>query len=138
MPPPPPVANDIAGQKPKHILIVDDDPQILKLIEDILEDYRVTSILDPHEAIRILADSRHDIKLVISDYKMPEMTGLDLYRQLKTLSGAARQSIHFFIVTGTHSKSIEEEALRLGVDAFLYKPFMPDFLLAKVKNIMGA
>ena len=118
-------------------MIVDDDPQILKLTEDILEDYRVTSVLDPHEAIRILADVRHDIKLVISDYKMPEMTGLDLYRQLKTLSGAALPSVHFFIVTGTLSKSLEEEALQLGIDAFLKKPFMPDSLLAKVRNIMG-
>ncbi|MCX6064163.1 MAG: response regulator, partial [Chloroflexi bacterium] len=114
------------------ILVVDDDDIALVVARKILENdhYEVVSADDGQTALDILRLG--EIKIVVSDWNMPNVTGLDLCSQIRSFSSAGY--IYIILVTARSSKEDMLEGLSAGADDFISKPFEPAELLVRVRN----
>jgi DNA-binding NarL/FixJ family response regulator len=119
----------------KRLLIVDDEPNLLRALEAYLgaEGFEITTARSGAEALVKLAQTLPD--LIISDIRMPGMSGYELARQLRDSSRTALVPIVFLTAKGESEDRIE--GFRAGVDAYLTKPFIPGELLAVVNNILS-
>jgi putative two-component system response regulator len=113
------------------ILIVDDDDIALCMLKDMLEKagYEVETASDGRQAIELLEHGSS--RLVISDWEMPEMNGLELCE-------AVRSSVHLgyvylILLTAHNSREHVIQGLSAGADDFVGKPFDPDELLVRVR-----
>jgi len=110
------------------ILVVDDDTEILEMLRRILEleGFDVATATDGRSALTTLEDSGPD--LVILDIIMPELDGfqfLDITRQ--------RSNVPVIMLTGKCEAESLRDALALGADDYVKKPFNPRELLARVR-----
>ena len=107
--------------KKLKILFVDDDPMSREVMQSILEKYEFEVMVcnDGMEAKEAIDHNHMD--LIISDYKMPNMDGLQL---LKVLREEGRD-IPFILITGYGSIDSTMEAIKLGTVEYLTKPFDP-------------
>jgi two-component system NtrC family sensor kinase len=122
-PPPPPPAQG----KGRKVLIVDDEVDILNLASNILvrQDFRVQTALDGESALRHLAADRFD--LIISDWKMPGLSGQQLFERLLEIDAKAAGRMVF--MTGDVLSEKTEKFLREHGKTCLTKPFsVADFL----------
>jgi two-component system cell cycle response regulator DivK len=108
------------------ILIVDDNPQNLKLAKVILvaEGYEVKTAVDAEDALSILAWFRP--LLILMDLQLPRMDGLELTRQIK--ANPARRGMIIIALTAYAMKGDEEKALAAGCDGYMSKPIDIDAL----------
>lgn len=108
-----------------NILVVDDNPSVTTTLKDILiaKGYAVHAAYSGREALKVMDDHRIDVTL--TDVRMPDMNGVELYRQIrKTNSGAI-----IFLMTAYAADDIIQDGLQEGVQAVLTKPLDIDFLL---------
>ncbi len=117
----------MAGEK---ILVVDDEDMIRDLCFHILssEGYQVTTAQNGVAALEEL--TRGDLDLLITDIKMPEMDGLELFERVKQLN----QDIVTIFITGHGTLDTAIESLMRGVDGFVLKPFTQEELLGAVER----
>jgi DNA-binding NtrC family response regulator len=120
---------------PRTILVVDDDSDIRSLIRTFLEHegYRVHTCEDADRAVHIFRRSPN-IDLLITDFSMPERSGMHLAREIKSM----RPSLPVLIVSGLIMASVELEQMRIRNWNFLPKPFSLPQLLAEVHRILGS
>ena len=120
---------------PKRLLVVDDEPNLLRAVAACLraENYDVNTARSGHEALMRLAESVPD--LIISDIRMPGMDGYKLARQLRASQRTALVPIVF--LTAKDETADRIEGFRAGIDAYLTKPFEPDELIAVVNGILN-
>lgn len=118
----------------KRLLVVDDDPGLLRAVAETLraEGYEITTARRGAEALACVAQSLPD--LIVSDIRMPGMDGYELVRNLR--SSARTKLIPIVFLTAKDETSDRIAGFRSGVDAYLTKPFEPDELLAVVANIL--
>jgi two-component system, NtrC family, sensor kinase len=128
------------ADKPTHILVVDDEPEIAESLADFLtkkEDYQVTLAGDGQEAIRFLQQtvgSETEIDLVLLDMRMPVMSGLDVLAWIRSHPDLRYTRVVLLTAAaGSHEKV---EALSAGADDYITKPYYPQELLARVKTIL--
>jgi two-component system, NtrC family, sensor kinase len=128
------------ADKPTHILVVDDEPEIAESLADFLTktgDYRVTLVGDGQEAIRFLQQtvgSETEIDLVLLDMRMPVMSGLDVLAWIRSHPDLRYTRVVLLTAAaGSHEKV---EALSAGADDYITKPYYPQELLARVKTIL--
>lgn len=102
------------------ILIVDDNPQNLKLARVVLaaEGYAVQTARDAEEALRLLESAMP--ALILMDLQLPRMDGLELTRRLK--ADAARRHIIVIALTAYAMKGDDRKAFAAGCDAYMSKP----------------
>ena len=113
------------------VLVVDDTPQNLSLMSDLLEDlYAVKLAPSGARALKIALAKPPD--LILLDIMMPEMDGYEVCRQLKA-NDATRDIPVIFVTAMTESES-EETGLNLGAVDYLTKPINPAIVLARVRN----
>lgn len=117
----------------KHILIADDELNMLQSLEFILEvaGYKVTAVQDGREALEkiiALKDSSEAIQLLITDIQMPELSGIELIDTLKRLN----IDLPVFVITAYGNKELREELKRKGCFEFLDKPFDDEQLVERV------
>jgi putative two-component system response regulator len=105
------------------ILVVDDDALCRDALSEVLRrcGYEVVTASDGHEALRILAET--DCRMVISDWVMPEMSGLALCRAIR--QGKSRHYVYIILLTERESPRDMIEGLNAGADDFMSKPFRP-------------
>jgi CheY-like chemotaxis protein len=117
------------------ILVVDDNPQNLKLARVLLrsEGYRVETAVDAEEALRVL-DS-FEPRLVLMDLQLPGMDGLELTRRLK--ADPARRHILVVALTAYAMKGDEEKALAAGCDDYVPKPIDTRALPARIERLLA-
>jgi two-component system cell cycle response regulator DivK len=110
----------------ERILIVDDNPQNLKLARVILvaAGYEVRTAADAEEAIEAL--STFVPRLILMDLQLPGMDGLELTRRLK--ADSARSHIVILALTAYAMKGDEEKARAAGCDGYITKPIDTDAL----------
>jgi two-component system, cell cycle response regulator DivK len=108
------------------VLIVDDNPQNLKLAKVILaaEGYDVTTAIDAEDALRILESLTP--RLILMDIQLPRMDGLELTRRLK--ADPARREIVIIALTAYAMKGDDEKAFAAGCDGYMSKPIDIDAL----------
>ena len=111
-----------------NILVVDDEPQITRVLKTTLssQGYGVRTASDGDEAVQLMRDWSPD--LIITDLRMPNMSGLDLCRHVRTKS---RVPIIVLSVKGEERAKVE--ALDAGADDYVTKPFGVNELLARVR-----
>jgi diguanylate cyclase (GGDEF)-like protein len=127
--------NEVEGKKTRErILIVDDDPVILKKLRHIITSagYRVSSAINGKEAIDRMKEEVPD--LIISDIMMPEMDGYEFCRHVR--SHPATALLPFIFLTAKDKIDDRIEGIRLGADAYLTKAFHPSELLATVRTAL--
>jgi len=112
------------------ILIVDDEPLFADMIKMILttSNYQVDMAENVKEAMEYLQKDNEAYFLVLTDYNMPEETGIDLLKSVKKLYPL----LEVIIITGDGSEDIAIQALRLGAMDYIHKPIIRDELLAQV------
>jgi two-component system OmpR family response regulator len=115
----------------EHILIVDDEPAILDLVQDYLEaqGFRVSTALDGVEMDAVLGEG--SVELVLLDLTLPGDDGLTLARRLRDTSG-----VGIIMLTSRAELSDRVIGLETGADDYLPKPFHLRELLARVKSVM--
>jgi CheY-like chemotaxis protein len=105
--------------EPKNrILIVEDDEEMRALLRDMIEDggYEIASVNNGSEAFRKLAKESFD--LIITDVRMPGLTGLDILPGIKKLQPNAP----IIVITAFGSEEVQRKAFEKGADAYLEKP----------------
>jgi two-component system, OmpR family, response regulator len=114
-----------------HILAVDDDPSVLKMISDYLSDneMRVTALPSGRGIAELMA--REMIDLVVLDLRLPGEDGMQIARQLREQSG-----IPIIMLTGRKDEADRVMGLELGADDYLTKPFSPRELLARIRSLL--
>jgi len=118
-----------------RLVIIDDHADVLELLHYNLtrEAYEVKDFLNPVDALQYI--TRENTDLVITDWVLPEMDGLELCRQLKR--SPATQAIPVVMVTGRNDEIDVVTALELGAEEYIVKPFRILELLTRVKKILG-
>ena len=116
-----------------RILIVDDAGPVVVLCVNVLQalGYAVKGANRGETAVELLRKERFD--LMVLDYKMPGMTGFDVYQQAKAL----HPDLAVVLVTGHGSPEVVTEANRLGFDSILLKPFTSDELRGTVEKVLA-
>ena len=128
------------ADKPTHILVVDDEPEIAESLADFLtkkEDYRISLAGDGQEAVRFLqktVGSETEIDLVLLDMRMPVMSGLDVLAWIR--SHPDLRYTRVVLLTAAAGSNEKVEALSAGADDYITKPYYPQELLARVKTIL--
>ncbi len=119
-----------------HILYLDDDELITFLMKRLLEKkhYRVSVFVDASEALRVFCRDPAQFDLVISDYNMPGMSGLDFARAVKARS----KQTPVAITSGHIHDSLRTEAPAAGVNELIYKPDTVEELFAAVDRLATA
>jgi len=121
------------SDKKEHILVVDDAPQTLEVIQRnlTLQDYVVYTAPGVEEAIRILESTLID--LVITDLKMPKISGLDLIRHVRENF----KNTEVMMITGYATIEGAVKAVKIGAEEFLAKPFTDEELISAVKRALN-
>jgi len=120
-------------EKKTKILIVDDDPLILESLKDTLEIEGFEPFLSSkvYEGIEII--KKEKIDLVITDIKMPEVSGIEFLRMIREIS----LDIPVIIITGFASLDTAIEAIREGAYDYIIKPFEVEKLIAIIKRALN-
>lgn len=114
------------------ILVVDDESRIRKIIRDFLvrEGYVVCEAEDGEAALDIFC-SNNDIDLIIMDVMMPKMDGWQLCKEVRKLS-----KVPILMLTAKSEEQDELKGFELGVDEYIFKPFSPKILTARVNALL--
>mgnify|MGYP000074442842 FL=1 len=127
------VVVDIPRNGKMTVLVVEDNKDMRDYIRSILvEYYNVLEASQGEEALAILRTSNVDF--IISDLMMPVMDGMELSRRVK--SNFAISHIPFLMLTAKTSDEARLGSYKMGVDAFLLKPFDENMLLTRIANIL--
>lgn len=115
----------------RHLLVVDDDPDITQLLHDFLarQGFRVSTAADGVAMRRVLAS--WDIDLIVLDVMLPGEDGISLCRDLRRVS-----QIPIVMLTAAGDETDRIVGLEVGADDYLVKPFSPRELLARVRAIL--
>jgi two-component system KDP operon response regulator KdpE len=119
----------IPGSSPLKILVVDDEPAIVRFLRTGLtgHGYTVLTAGTGRAALEIL--ERDSPNLMVLDLGLPDMDGLDIIIQLR----ATRSMIPIIVLSSRGEERSKVEALELGADDYLVKPFGMDELIARVR-----
>lgn len=119
-----------------RIMVVDDMSTSRGLITQALDAFGVRSISTAEngkEALKLLAT--YPVHLVISDYNMPEMDGLQLLHHLR--SQPKTKGVGFVLITGRAEQQIIDHGKKLGMNNYLKKPFEPASLRNCIEAVVG-
>lgn len=117
------------------ILVVDDEPQIVRLLASRLKahNYDITAAYDGYQCIKVAREEKPD--LIILDIKMPAGGGVHAFESLRALPETMLIPVIF--ITAHPSEEIQNQVLEMGAEDFVAKPFEADDLIAKVKKALG-
>ena len=103
-----------------RVMVIDDEPDIATILQSILSNfgYRVTAFTDGRAALDRISSSPGDFDLIITDYTMPQITGLEIARHLKNIG----IEIPVILTSGYIGKEIEAAARNVGVRILITKP----------------
>ena len=118
----------------KKILIADDEAHILHVVTMKLSNagYKVITAMDGEEALELCQSEMPD--LLITDYQMPYLTGLELCKHLREDERTARIPVLMLTARGFNIES--HEMAKAGIDDVISKPFSPREILRKVENLI--
>jgi len=118
------------------ILVVDDDPNVQRLLQYTLkqEGYEVVSAVDGAEGFRLWASELPD--LILLDVMLPKLDGYQVAQKIRAEEG---EGSHIPIIMLTAEREVEQKVrgLRAGADDYLIKPFHPAELLARIKSLLA-
>ncbi|WP_107667721.1 PleD family two-component system response regulator [Cyanothece sp. BG0011] len=122
----------------KKILIVDDEPNIIILMEQILEELEDKGVLlltakDGKKALEVIKKEEPD--LVFLDVMIPHISGLEVCKIVKDNNHLSH--VYIILLTARGQSFDEENGMEAGADLYITKPFRPKEILLKSKSILG-
>ncbi len=116
------------------VMLVDDDRQLLLLGQELLEyfGYRVLSAQNAAEALQIFTNCNRQVDLVILDYCLPGLPGLDLVAKIRHLA----PQVKIIIASGFLTPAENQVLLQAGVDAVINKPFRAGELQDIIQRVL--
>jgi two-component system, chemotaxis family, chemotaxis protein CheY len=118
-----------------RVMIVDDQQDMRALVRHMLTELGINQVFeasDGRQALMFIDDALDLIDLVISDWNMPAMSGVEVLRQLRTVN----REMPFLMVTSRNDITSVKEAKASGVTAYISKPFSLTELESKIRAIM--
>ncbi|OPL15969.1 MAG: histidine kinase [delta proteobacterium MLS_D] len=120
--------------KAGKVLVVDDFSTMRKVIRNLLKQLGYENIVEAEDGVAALEVLRSQkIDFVISDWNMPNMSGLELLKQVRADGSLSKTP--FLMVTAETLKDNVVEAVKAGVDNYIVKPFTADVLSEKIGQI---
>jgi DNA-binding response OmpR family regulator len=119
-----------------HVLVADDEPHIGRIIKMKLEQgpFDVTLAYDGREALETM-EADPEIALVLLDVMMPHINGLDVLARLR--EDDRWRSVPCIVLTAAGQEQHHQQAMALGANEFLTKPFSPKKLYARAAELTG-
>lgn len=118
------------------VLVVDDFATMRRIVRNILKQLGFTNIVEADDGTTALEIMKTDkIDLVLCDWNMPKVSGLDLLKQMKADSDL--KNIPFLMITAEAQKQNIIEAVKTGVSNYIVKPFTADTIAEKLKKVFG-
>ncbi len=118
------------------ILVVDDFATMRRIVKGNLKQLGFSKIVEAEDGRIALEElKKNKIDLIISDWNMPNMNGLELLKAVK--GDESFKKIPFVMVTAEGQKSNVMEAVKAGVSNYVVKPFTPETLEEKLKKVLG-
>jgi two-component system alkaline phosphatase synthesis response regulator PhoP len=122
----------------QKIVIADDEPHIRMLIQQALEDLEdegvaIFTACDGEEALRLIEAERPG--LVFLDVAMPKISGFDVCQSIKNLP--ASEDMYVVLLTAKGQEADRDRGKAVGANIYMTKPFDPDELLKKAREVLG-
>ena len=118
------------------VMVVDDQASMRAMIRRALQDFGFKDVRDKASGPEALSAVRSDrVHLIISDFNMPEMDGLQLLEQVR--GDPVIGKTVFIMLTGSSDRELVQKAAALGVNNYLVKPFAPAVLKEKIERVFG-
>ncbi len=126
----------LTGDQHQHVVIIDDQATgrtiLERVVQNISPNITQSSYADPHEALRACRKRPPD--LLITDYRMPILNGIEVIREFRKIPGCTETPI--VVVTIVEDKNIRYEALEAGATDFLNRPFDHYECQARCRNLL--
>ena len=121
----------------KKIFVVDDEPHIRTLLEQLLEE------LEDFAEIEVAKDGRQGLDLALDvepdliflDIMMPRMNGYEVCAKIR--AGLKKHRPHIILLSAKGQMIDREQGLEVGADEYITKPFDPDMILGRVEEVLG-
>ena len=120
--------------KDLSVLVVDDEGSVTRLVRMMLTDLGVAQVFtakDGREALDFLGDFDDMIDVIICDWNMPRVSGLNLLQQIRTVD----PDVPFLMLTGRADADSVKAARDVGVTGYMLKPFSAEQLHAKLNTV---
>ena len=117
-----------------QVIIAEDEPMATKLAQGALKLMgfrRIFHAPDGLKALKLLKELDGDVQLIVSDWNMPEINGLEFLKAVRKTF----PNMRFVMLTGNANKDFVIAARKYGVNAYIAKPFTPDQLKQKIEAI---
>lgn len=124
---------EIAPGRPLKVLHVDDDPMNLRVVQEILSAFGHTAVMAASGAEALEHLGREVFDIVLMDIHMPEMTGIDVVRQMRGSLGPARHTPVIALTADVLSRR-PQEYVALGFTDFVSKPILVSGLMASIRQ----
>jgi two-component system KDP operon response regulator KdpE len=120
--------NEVEKQR---VLVVDDDPRIIRFIRASLmaHGYDVLTATNGEEALEVVKMNKPDIMLL--DIRLPVKDGFEVLQELRTFSSMP-------VIAFSANSSVSKQALSLGANDFVSKPFTPDEMIKRARSILNS
>ncbi|MBS3963613.1 MAG: phosphate regulon transcriptional regulator PhoB [Methylomonas sp.] len=116
-----------------HILVVEDEDAIREMLVMALEQtFMVSAVGSAEQAIQALAEDRVDLMLL--DWMLPSISGIELARRLK--KDTAQKDLPIILLTARGEEEDKIRGLEIGADDYVTKPFSPKELIARIKAVL--
>lgn len=118
------------------ILIVEDEETLLELVKGILEEkgYKVLGATDGEEAVDIYLKHKDEIAVVLSDMGLPKMGGWEAFLKMKEINPNLRS----ILASGYVDPKLKVEMLKAGAVDFIQKPYDPDEIINRIREVIDA
>jgi DNA-binding response OmpR family regulator len=130
--------------KPRMLIVDDNEDMLTFLVTTFMDQYEVTAARNGSEAIELLRESlivkdgqtpTTTYSIVISDWMMDKMDGPELCSRLR--QNPATKDLPFILLTAKTDSQSKVQAMEVGVDAFIEKPFAVKYLEACIRNLLS-
>jgi DNA-binding response OmpR family regulator len=124
------------SQEEQKVLVVDDNQDVRDLVVHILtaDGFQVYAAIDGENALAILNNSPVD--LVLLDVMMPGISGLDVLKEIRTGSNKKIREVPVMMITAKSSTDDIDQALAIGANSYVVKPFRGTTIREKVRKIL--
>ena len=115
------------------ILLVEDDRELRETLRDLIELSEIKADISESAevALRYIEKEENKYNLILSDYLMPGMSGLDLFSKVRRLEGY--EDTPFFIISARTDQDIRQKCIQAGISGFLNKPFEIEELIKLIR-----
>jgi len=118
------------------VLVVDDFATMRKIVRNILKQIGFTNIVEADDGANALSIIKEDkIDFVVTDWNMPNMTGLELLRNIRATEKAKNTPVLMVTAEGLADNVVD--AVKAGVDNYIVKPFTAETVQAKIEQIFA-